>query len=105
MSLYFGTVQVLPDKTQSSFDVATNELVGVDDPSEYRTVSGSYPNVPPSQLVDGFLVRKSGRTQANVEVVHLRAKVLFPLHFNLTTRRLTRDVSDHSQVLLHWYRT
>lgn len=94
---------VLPDKTQFSFDVANNELVGVDDPSEYQTVPGSCQNVPPRQLVDGFLLRQQVQTEASVEVVYLRSQDVFALHFNLTTRRLARDLSDHFPVLLRWH--
>lgn len=95
-----GCRYLLPDTTQFSFDAAANELVGMDDPSEYKTVQGGQSTTPPRQLVDGFFIRQNLATAGTVDVVCLRSTDVFPLHFNVTTRRLARDLSDHFPVLL-----
>lgn len=93
-----GAKCVVPEGVQFSFDAAANELVGLDDPREYLNVHNHEQEVPPRQLVDGFLVR--GWDSASSRVVQLYSDVLFPMNFSLTSRRLARDLSDHFPVVL-----
>lgn len=100
LALELNAKCVVPEGVQFSFDASRNELVGLDDPSEYRNVHSGRQEVPPRQLVDGFLVR--GADAATSSVVQLHSTSLFAMNFSLTSRRLARDLSDHFPVVLRF---
>lgn len=100
MATILNCKYVLPEQVQFSFDAANNELVGCDDPSEYKTLHHHHQSLPPRQLVDGFLVPRHCSALAYVEVLYARSSEPFPLHLNITTRQLANDLSDHFPVLL-----
>ena len=109
-----GTL-VLPETVQFSLDGQTNSLVGLDDPSEYRTWKeqhGCYEDVLsssvgrcmccPRQLLDGFvIIQKPNKIyHTNVQVIQNKSMSAYPIHFDLSTTRMTRDVSDHYPSIL-----
>lgn len=110
-----GGVLALPETVQFSLDGQTNTLVGLDDPSEYRTWKeqhGCYEDVLsssvgrcmccPRQLLDGFVLVQEPNTiqKTKVQVIQNKSNLSYPIQFDLSTTRMTRDVSDHYPSLL-----
>jgi endonuclease/exonuclease/phosphatase family metal-dependent hydrolase len=109
MSSILCSTTVLPSTVQFSFDGSTNSMVGIDDPTEYQTVQHDNTDLAesrplcPRQLVDGFFVslEHARPVTQRTEVVKVLAPCPFPMHYNINTHKLTRDVSDHYPVMLY----
>jgi len=108
-----GAEMLRPDTTQFSFDPLTNPLVGLDDPSEYRTMSKQggcektflmegICDCCPRQLVDGFGVSKHHLKpiSVNIKIHSVETFVPFEMDIHLGVRRLVKNVTDHNAVKL-----
>ncbi len=101
----------LPEQPQFSFDPTINTLVGTDDASEYITRTnqqGCYDEFINTgicsccarQLIDGIATRnnKLKVSCATTNVIKNVAKNEFEIYINISTKRQTRNVSDHFAV-------
>ncbi len=101
----------LPPNPQFSFDPTVNQLVGTDDASEYTTqfnIDGCYEeflttgicNCCPRQLIDGIATSNQNLKPitAHTRVVQNTASLPFEIYVNISTKRSTRNVSDHFAV-------
>jgi endonuclease/exonuclease/phosphatase family metal-dependent hydrolase len=106
---FLGCTLVVPPDVVFSSDPKTNQLVGNDSSSEYR--SSFYPNgcyaeyqetltcpCCPRELLDLVFVAKCGSAQVRV-LNDFRARAPFLASLNFTTERFLVDLSDHYPVL------
>lgn len=107
MSIIDFTMQ-MPDKPEFSFDPTVNQLVGTDDANEYNTrfdVNGCYEtfletgicSCCPRQMIDGTATSNIHLQPLKIDtkVIQNIASVPFEIYINISTKRLTRNVSDH----------
>lgn len=105
----------LPPNPQFSFDPTVNQLVGTDDASEYTTqfdTNGCYEeflksgicNCCPRQLIDGIASSNKHLKPLNVKtcVIQNTASKPFEIYINISTKRMTKNISDHFAVLTHF---
>ncbi len=102
----------LPPNPQFSFDPTVNQLVGTDDASEYTTqfdTNGCYEefletgicNCCPRQLIDGIATSNAHLKPLKfiTSVIQNTVSLPFEIYINISTKRSTRNVSDHFAVL------
>ena len=107
MSIVDCTMQ-LPQTPQFTFDPTTNQLVGTDDASEYTTrfdVNGCYEtfletgicSCCPRQMIDGIATSNIHLqpSEMHTKVIQNISSVPFEIYINISTKRSTRNVSDH----------